>query len=64
MGGVEDGGDEYMRGKDRTISSARASIKGLIREVAKKKKKKILGGRLTETKEVNKRLLGSNQNLA
>lgn len=28
-----------MRGKDRTISSARASIKGLIREVAKKNKK-------------------------
>lgn len=35
--GFEDGGYEYMRGKDRTISSARASIKGLIREVAKKK---------------------------
>lgn len=52
MGGFEDGGDEYMRGKDRTISSARASIKGLIREVAKKKKN--LGARVTETKEVNK----------
>lgn len=50
-----------MRHNDRTTQSSRAGIKGLIREVAQKKNG---GVGLTKSKEANRRLLGSNQNLA